>query len=127
MVDVVGSIDPAYGSYDSQGTIINDPYSTPYATGGFDLDAIGVIHEQGASLAENQLTIRTYPNPFSDRLAIQSTGAFEVTLTDAQGRVVLEASGTDKIEVSTSDLPSGSYFITLRSGFGVGTELLIKR
>lgn len=42
--DVVGSIDPAYASYDSLGNIINDPFKTNFATGGFDLDAIGVIH-----------------------------------------------------------------------------------
>ena len=33
-----------YASYDSQGNIINDPFPTPFETGGFDLDAIGVIH-----------------------------------------------------------------------------------
>ena len=44
LTDVVGSIDPAYGSRDSLGNLINDPYSTPFASGGFDLDAVGVIH-----------------------------------------------------------------------------------
>jgi hypothetical protein len=45
IIDVVGSINPAYASYDSLGNIINDPYSTPFTTGGFDLDAIGVRYE----------------------------------------------------------------------------------
>lgn len=45
IIDVVGSIDPAHASYDSLGNIINDPYSTPFNTGGFDLDAIGVRYE----------------------------------------------------------------------------------
>ena len=44
MTDVVGSIDPAYGSKDSLGNPINDPFKTPFASGGFDLDAVGVIH-----------------------------------------------------------------------------------
>ena len=44
MVDVVGSIDPRYGTRDSQGHLINDPFSTPFASGGFDLDAVGVIN-----------------------------------------------------------------------------------
>ncbi|CAM3061865.1 hypothetical protein [Rariglobus hedericola] len=54
IVDVVGTIDPAHASYDSLGNIINDPYSTPFNTGGFDLDAIGVRYEaipEPASLA----------------------------------------------------------------------------
>ena len=44
IVDVVGSIDPAYGSRDSLGNFVNDPFPTPFASGGFDLDAVGVIH-----------------------------------------------------------------------------------
>lgn len=44
VIDVVGTIDPAYACYDSRGNIINDPYSTPFASGGFDLDGVGVIN-----------------------------------------------------------------------------------
>lgn len=45
IVDVVGSIDPLYATYDSEGNIINDPWKTNFSTGGFDLDAIGVINQ----------------------------------------------------------------------------------
>lgn len=54
IIDVVGSINPLYASYDSLGNIINDPFATPFNTGGFDLDAIGVRYEaipEPASLA----------------------------------------------------------------------------
>lgn len=44
VIDVVGDIDPAYASYDSLGNIINDPWPTAFPSGGFDLDAVGVIH-----------------------------------------------------------------------------------
>ena len=44
VVDVVGSIDPLYARRDSGNRIINDPWTTPFNTGGFDLDAIGAIH-----------------------------------------------------------------------------------
>jgi len=50
VVDVVGRITSAPGntswapSVDSLGNIINDPYATTFGTGGFDLDAIGVIN-----------------------------------------------------------------------------------
>lgn len=44
IVDVVGSIDPALGSYDSRKNLINDPFKTPFASGGFDLTGVGVIH-----------------------------------------------------------------------------------
>jgi hypothetical protein len=45
VVDVIGSIDPLYAQRDSAGRIINEPWPTPFRIGGFDLDAIGVIHE----------------------------------------------------------------------------------
>jgi hypothetical protein len=44
IVDVVGSINPLYASYDSLGNLVNDPWSTPFASSGFDLDAVGVLH-----------------------------------------------------------------------------------
>ncbi len=44
VVDVVGSINPALGTRDSLGNLINDPYPTAFASGGFDLDGVGVIN-----------------------------------------------------------------------------------
>jgi hypothetical protein len=44
ITDVVGSIDASYATYDSLGNAINDPYPTAFASGGFDLDAVGVIN-----------------------------------------------------------------------------------
>jgi hypothetical protein len=42
--DVVGSIDPALGSRDSRGNLVNDPFPTPFPSGGFDLDAVAVLN-----------------------------------------------------------------------------------
>jgi hypothetical protein len=39
-------IENNYASFDSQGHQINDPWPTPFYTGGFDLDAVGVIHQK---------------------------------------------------------------------------------
>ncbi|REK12020.1 MAG: hypothetical protein DWQ37_13460 [Planctomycetota bacterium] len=44
LIDVVGSLDPTLGTQDSLGNAINDPYPTAFSSGGFDLDAVGVIH-----------------------------------------------------------------------------------
>ncbi len=44
LVDVVGSINPAHARHDSSGNVINDPWTTPFSTGGFDLDAVAVRH-----------------------------------------------------------------------------------
>ena len=45
IVDVVGSIDPLYATHDSLGNIVIDPWPTAFASGGFDLDGMGVIHQ----------------------------------------------------------------------------------
>lgn len=45
IIDVVGSLNPVLGSVDSAGRPINDPYPTPFASSGFDLDAVGVLHD----------------------------------------------------------------------------------
>ena len=45
IVDVVGCIDPEYATYDCQGNPVNDPWPTAFASGGMDLDAVGVIHD----------------------------------------------------------------------------------
>jgi len=45
IVDAVGSITPGYSTYDSRGNMVNDPWPTAFASGGFDLDAVGVIHQ----------------------------------------------------------------------------------
>lgn len=45
VIDVVGSIDPAYATRASAGNIVNDPYPTAFSSGGFDLDGVGVINQ----------------------------------------------------------------------------------
>ncbi len=44
IVDVVGTINPAYARTDSLGNIINDPYPTAFASGGFDVDGVAALH-----------------------------------------------------------------------------------
>ncbi len=46
LVDVIGSIDPTYGSQDTNGRLINDPFPTDFASGGFDLDAVGALYQK---------------------------------------------------------------------------------
>jgi len=44
ITDVVGSINPLYGTRDSLGNLINDPFPTPFASSGFDLTGVGAIN-----------------------------------------------------------------------------------
>jgi hypothetical protein len=79
IIDVVGSINPSYGTQDSQGNFINDLFPTPFYSGGFDLDAVGVIHEQievGLS-AEDELVVMVYPNPSSGEFYLKGIQDFD--------------------------------------------------
>ncbi len=73
IIDVVGSIDSAIANFDSQGNIINDPFPTPFSTGGFDLDAIGVIHTCADHIEQTDFeTFNLYPNPTSTFILLSS-------------------------------------------------------
>ena len=107
LIDVVGSIDPAYGSYDSQGSIINDPYPTPFESCGFDLDAIGVIHSTSAGVEEKLLSMNCYPNPVVDVLHLPEE-IDSGQLCNANGLVVQVIEGKT---IDVSSLCSGVYFV----------------
>jgi hypothetical protein len=71
VIDVVGIIDSSHSTFDSFGHRINDPWPTSFYTGGFDLDAVGVIHESSQAIAENHIkTVQLYPNPFQNLLHV---------------------------------------------------------
>jgi hypothetical protein len=64
LVDVVGSIDAPYAQRDSRGVIINDPWPTDFPNCGFDVDAIGVIHQNAPNGedAASAPALMMYPN-----------------------------------------------------------------
>jgi hypothetical protein len=44
IVDVIGTINPTFARIDSLGNVINEPYATSFASGGFDLDGVAALH-----------------------------------------------------------------------------------
>lgn len=95
LVDVVGSIDVPYAQRDSRGTIINDPWPTDFPNCGFDVDAIGVIHQQEPNSADGLLVLESlvYPNPASatDGIRVRlpySHAAVDVSIYNLQGQLL---------------------------------------
>lgn len=75
VVDVVGTIDPEYGSRDAYGHIVNDPYPTSdmiYGSGGFDLTGVAVLHQQTPAGIPSAPAVveRLWPNPATDQIHI---------------------------------------------------------
>lgn len=117
IVDVVGSIDPKYASYDADGFIINDPYPTPFPQGGFDLDAVAVLNSKSLSIPEQTLQARVliYPNPCAGFFFIQIpefSNDLQWQLFDLLGNLVQQDnihSPTQKVDVR--HLLPGMYFL----------------
>jgi len=112
VIDVVGSIDPAYATFDSFGNAINESFPTPFASCGFDLQAVGVINQATLGrddFAKNKLKI--YPNPAVDYFTIKLDEEANVTIYDSSGRIVLDKSIQANEQVNTSDLASGVYLV----------------
>lgn len=127
VVDVVGCIDPEYCTYDSQGHPVNDPWPTPFASSGFDLDAVGVIHDvahfPNQGIEENDaVTISVYPNPAHDKIFVNAANIQRVDLFSVAGQLMI--SSTDN-EINVSDLESGIYFIRVNCGERVFIERVI--
>lgn len=128
IVDVVGSIDPEFGNYDSYGNIINDPFPTPFASSGFDLDALGFINLKpiGTESLETTNTINIYPNPTANTVFFTNEVS-EVEVMNFSGQKVMESGRTTKLDVST--LTEGIYIIkaVLDNGQILSDKLIIKR
>ena len=127
IVDVVGSIDPQYGTRDSEGRIINDPWPTPGAASGFDLAGVAVLKQptQSIDMADG-ISLSVYPNPASDRIsiAVSGTESAEATLFDINGRAVLTMTLHQGVNtLGVSQLQQGVYI--LRSGTAI--HKIVKR
>lgn len=118
IIDVVGSIQKQYCSRDKDNHIVNDPWPTDFGSGGFDLDAVGIIHNQtNVGIKEIELTkTYLYPNPTKDNLQITNAinQPYSLQIHSGIGTEVFHLnnqSGTTSIDVS--ELEDGVYVITI--------------
>jgi len=120
IVDVVGSMQPAYCTRDKNNRKVNDPWPTAFGSGGFDLDAVGVIHQPGSTTALPEsaqvLAADIYPNPASSVLHIQVKAhrTYELLLTNFLGETLRYEHDTDSLFVG--DLPGGIYTLSITAG-----------
>ncbi len=110
LVDVVGTTNPLYATYDSQGHIVIDPYATPFSSSGFDLDAIGVINENtNVGLNDEVLSVDIYPNPATDVVYFKGEKMDKIDLYDLNGKLLISEYNTTLINVG--NLPNGVYIV----------------
>ncbi|WP_343626419.1 T9SS type A sorting domain-containing protein [Flavobacterium lindanitolerans] len=127
VIDVVGSIDPLYATYDSYGNAVNDSFPTPFNSGGFDLDAVGVIHQVTLGIGDTaKKKMMLYPNPASEKFYIQNLKeTARITIYDLSGRIVFENNIQEAEAIPVSRLNSGIYIVEISTGTKKVNERLV--
>lgn len=122
LIDVVGNIDPKFARYDSKGQVINDPFPTEFWTGGFDLDAVGVIHFNGLISnidTQQEDPLMVYPNPAlsGSEIYLDADGNSEIQLWSQAGKKLANwrISDKGKIPLNLPELVAGLYFISVQT------------
>lgn len=123
IIDVVGSIQSLFATYDQYGNKVNDPWNTPFPSGGFDLDAVGVIHHLSTEIKETAplFLVQMYPNPASHYITIKLNMANEIEyieVIDNMGRVeniFIIKQDKREVLVDISTLKNGLYYLNLIS------------
>ena len=119
--------DWAFLNWTENGTVVSEEKTYTFiATASRDLVAnliytVGVSEQTG-----NNITL--YPNPVNDKLTIEAEAALgTVEIYNLMGALVYSQKGcTNKVEINTSDLQSGIYFIRMTNDKASETRRFVK-
>ncbi|MDP1802496.1 MAG: T9SS type A sorting domain-containing protein [Bacteroidota bacterium] len=128
IIDVVGSVNKAYAKRDSYNNMINDPWPTAFSSGGFDLDAIGVINQNtSVGLKENVLekSISVYPNPASKGQEIIFSSTEKIGSIELYNSLGEKLNTTATNSLNTRELVTGFYFAKINTSKGSVIKKLI--
>lgn len=114
ITDVVGSLDTEWRTLDFEGRPINDPWPTPFPSSGFDLDAVGVIHD-ASNLYLNSISytaIAVWPNPFRSGFNVEAEIGSMIRIFDLQGRSMCQQKLIDtQAYIDASTWNPGMYVV----------------
>lgn len=128
IIDVVGSITPKYTTRESNNRRVNDPWPTPFASGGFDLDAIGVIHQRDdvGVIENNTAMLSCIPNPIqaSKIISLSCVNYTEVIWYNTQGEIILQSTQNNELKAPDK---AGIYFVKMRTNEGASfnTKIMV--
>ncbi|MCW3077981.1 MAG: hypothetical protein JWO32_2590 [Bacteroidetes bacterium] len=132
LIDVVGCVQSQYASFDQNNNKINDPWSTPFPSGGFDLDAVGVMHQLPLSLSEKnkfESSLKIFPSVTDDVIIIINCNEKNISssLMNVSGKIVFSKNFSGNREsLSLKELPEGVYFLSLRECDNTLTKKIIR-
>jgi hypothetical protein len=112
--DVIGSLAVPFCTRDDHDRMINDPYPTPFATGGFDLDAVAVIHHKFPTAVQNTTDMQEdffYPNPATTSIYFKNAQCRKYRILSAEGKLLSEGNASTTINIGF--LSKGLYLLQL--------------
>ena len=130
IVDAIGTIDAKHAQRDSKGQIVNDQFPTPFPSGGFDLDAVGVIYMNGVGLQNavkfNEVSV--YPNPSNGMLTVEGVDFNEATfkVISMEGKLLKQGSVSQR-KIDLTSLLLGYYSLLLENGSTTSHHKIIVR
>lgn len=127
-INVTGGTPPYSFDWDNDGTgDYDDPEDlTDVAGGSYNVTVIddngcgavssAVVNSQLSVQNDLEVVYQVYPNPTTDQLMINKTGAFSYSLTAINGQLILEGQSADSEVVNLEDLAKGHYILNLNDG-----------
>jgi hypothetical protein len=112
IIDAIGAIS-GHTTTDHSGHIINDPYPTAFESGGFDLEAIGIINATLGSDDQDTPVASVFPNPATDHLQISLTGEASLQVFSPEGRFLFSQEHVNQTLLSLENLSPGIYHLQL--------------
>jgi hypothetical protein len=125
VIDVVGTIDPQYATYDAFGHIVNDPWPTDFASSGFDLSGVGVIYQKPVGIENHEMPqVFAYPNPCTGTLYIINENAERIELYSMNGQLLeVVNDGDTHVTLNMQSYPAGLYMLKV----GNGVQKILKK
>lgn len=113
IIDAIGAINGSHKTYDQNGTVINDPFPTPFESGGFDLEAVGIINGILSEKEIHEQLMSVYPNPTNGNITIQTEGEFTSTISNLEGKVLHSFNGSNQTTSDLSAFDNGFYILKI--------------
>ena len=118
LIDVVGNKDAQYPARDKNGRKIIDPWPTPFAASGFDLDAVGVINQlyETNVLEKEESAISVYPNPvkIGENIMLNNLkNNAQISLVNKLGMEVFYCITNANTIIETNNFDAGIYILTI--------------
>lgn len=126
IIDVIGSIG-LNATYDSYSNKINEPYSSPYESGGFDLDGVGVLHQLVFVQENHPLEVFIFPNPSKGmvNLRLNNNDVFNLKIINSNGKIVIQQDELFNNSEIQLDFSPGLYTLIIEQNNKIKTFKIV--